>query len=1096
MKKRFLSILMALVLALSLLPVSALAAGDPPTETGETNYVTLDLEFGSAVDSGIQSAAKEMYEGKKYPSGAAANEAYMALFGVGWEEYANASTENGKPGYRLNVTNDKAPLYEFREKSGSVTEVIFTVYGTVSGFTSLQSDGNNMDCTIGGNHQIFRTSYTVQGANNTDGSKAKITSGDLQAYVAGGYDSSFTESGTLTIKNIEFDTDAEYITAGASAAPDVGTGKEVTSASMVIKDCIFNDYLYVYDHFLNRDKMTYRIEGNTFNCADEGRALFIQSLEENNHLDIGPSKVEIIGNTITAKTWVLDCNVPKANFVVRGNTITKTEDTRGAAVQFSNGQSLEVSEENTIVSAGNAIWIHNAFKSDKSICGTPKLTISGNTIDAKYLICDSGLTSDQTWSSNTITPTTDVTQGRLNNSNGTDSGLQAVKEETAKAIENTLTNYLTVSGIAGFKDRKFPTFGAAYDAISEAIANIATGETGGLEQEPAESVEAFDALFTDRDANGDAAITYTIHGTVTYDETNYPNLLSMGRRSSHYSVTDENGISRHLIRFFFRGATGRDTDTLVVNSTITLPYEWWSEDKTTVISFDNLTITGSAPNGLFVYPDKQSYEGLAFTVNNCKLEGIRIYSYGNVDGTITITNNTFEGSDALSRNYAIHLQGSETEPLNISISNNTISGYGRGINIDQATAVAVISRNTISNTDSNRSIIQLSRLAKVTVSNNTLQLAGGNAFTLHEILADGSEINITGNTITGNGYLIYDDAANEANTDCEHPNGLNLTVTENQITGSIDTTQGIYKGQAYPHTAAVDAVVNPPATSSGGSSTRYTVSAPSAVEGGKVAVSSSRASRGSTVTVTVTPDEGYELDALTVTDSDGNTLTLTDKGDGKYTFTMPRGAVEISASFKAVEEEPQPSDFPFTDVAEGDWYYDAVAYAWENDLMTGTSSTTFAPGVTTSRAMLATLLYRLEGAPDLSGENLGYPYADVEADSWYGDGVYWARLHGVVTGVTGEIFDPDGDITREQMAVMLYRYAQYKDYDVTGSADLSGYADADSVSSWAQYAVAWAVDAGLISGVGNNTLNPQGSATRAEIATILMRFVEGFVPAE
>ena len=187
---------------------------------------------------------------------------------------------------------------------------------------------------------------------------------------------------------------------------------------------------------------------------------------------------------------------------------------------------------------------------------------------------------------------------------------------------------------------------------------------------------------------------------------------------------------------------------------------------------------------------------------------------------------------------------------------------------------------------------------------------------------------------------------------------------------------------------------------------------------------------------------------------------------------------------------------PFTDVSEDDWYYDAVRYVNAGDLMTGTSAATFAPGVTTSRAMLATLLYRLDGAPDLSGENLGYPYADVEADSWYGDGVYWARLHGVVTGVTGEIFDPDGDITREQMAVMLYRYAQYKDYDVTGSADLSGYADADSVSSWAQYAVAWAVDAGLISGVGNNTLNPQGSATRAEIATILMRFVEGFVPAE
>ena len=403
MKKRFLSILMALTLALSLLPVSALAAGDPPTGTEETGYVTLELKYGNNVDADIQSAAKAIYEGKTYASGTAANEAYMALFGVNWEQSANASQENGKPGYYLNVTDSNAPLYAFMGTPGSVTEVIFTVYGTVPGFTSIQSDGNNMDCTIGGNHQIFRTSYTVQGEDNADGSKAKITSGDLQAYVAGGYDSSFTKSGTLTIKNIEFDT-GNYVTAGASAAPDVGTEKEVTSASMVIQDCVFNDYLYVYDHFLNGDKMTYRIEGNTFNCADEGRALFIQSLDSSNYLGYGPSKVEIIGNTITAKTWVLDCNVPKADFIVQGNTITKTEDTRGAAVQFSNGKSLTVSEENTIDSEGNAIWIHNDFLTAVNICGTPKLTISGNTIDAKYLICDSGLTSEQTWSSNTITP--------------------------------------------------------------------------------------------------------------------------------------------------------------------------------------------------------------------------------------------------------------------------------------------------------------------------------------------------------------------------------------------------------------------------------------------------------------------------------------------------------------------------------------------------------------------------------------------------------------------------------------------------------------------------------------------------------------------
>lgn len=1086
MTRKILSILLAALILCALLPVTALADENPSDGADTGNYVTLELKFGENVSAADQAAAKAVYEGKKYESASAANEAYMALFGVHWTEKQGA-TGNAKPGYYLNVTDQQAPLGAYMSISGSVTEVIFTIHGTVPGFTSLLSDGNNMDCTIGGNHQIFRTSYTVRGVNNEDGSKAKITSGNLQAYVAGGYQNSFTASGTLTIENIEFATGGQVVV-GASAAPDANaTGNEVTSASMVIKNCIFNNTLYVYDHFKNGDKMVYRLEGNIFNCENQDRALFIQSLDSSDYLGFGPSRVEIVENTITAKTWVLDCNVPKANFIVEGNTITKTEDTRGAAVQFSNGQSLQLSNGNSIVSAGNAIWIHNAFLTDESICGDPTLTVSGNQIDSKYLICDSGLTSEQTWSNNTITPTTDVTQGRLNNPNNEGKPeLQKVTETTAEAIEDTLTNYLTVGGIAGFENRKFPTFGAAYDAIKPVIAAIA----GGLGQEPAQSVTAFDNLFTDRDANGDAAITYTIHGTVTYDETGYPNLLTMGRQSSHYSVEDEEGISRHLIRFFFRGATGRDTDTIVVNSDITLPYEWWGENKTVTLNFDGLTITGDARHGLFPY--QNYFEGLAFTVNNCKLEGIRIYSCNNVDGTCTITNNVFEGTDALSGSYAIHLQGSETEPLVIDISNNTISGYGRGINIDQATAVAVISGNTISNTDSNRSTIQLSQLDKVTISQNTLQLAGGNAFTLHENLADNSEILITGNNVTGNGYLVYDDAANEANTNCKHPNGIDLTFSGNQIASGVDTTRGIYGGNTYPHTAAVNAVVNPPVVSGGGSSvTRYEVSVPAGVENGKVTVSPSRAAYNQTVTVTVTPDEGYELDALTVTGADGKALTLTDKGDGKYTFTMPRGKVSISASFKPVEE-PAPAGLPFIDVAEGAWYYDAVVYAYENGLMDGTSATIFAPGLTTDRAMLATLLYRLEGRPAVTG---GVSFDDVAEGTWYTDAVIWAAAEDIVNGVgDGSSFAPATTITREQMAVMLYRYAQYKGYDVTqGGMAAREYADYDQVSGWAEYAVQWAVNAGLISGTSATTLSPQGSATRAEIAAILMRFCETFV---
>ena len=257
-------------------------------------------------------------------------------------------------------------------------------------------------------------------------------------------------------------------------------------------------------------------------------------------------------------------------------------------------------------------------------------------------------------------------------------------------------------------------------------------------------------------------------------------------------------------------------------------------------------------------------------------------------------------------------------------------------------------------------------------------------------------------------------------------------------------------------------------------------------QGGKVTANPTAAKKGDTVTLTVTPEEGYELADLTVTDFWGKDVALTDNGDGTYSFTMPGSQVEVEASFTQAEKP----DLPFTDVTEADWFYDEVYYVWANGLMIGDSDTTFGPNGTTTRAQVVTILYRLEGEPDLSGENLGYPYEDVPADTWYTDAVYWARLNGIVYGNSDTQFDPDDPITREQLAAMLYRYAQYKGYDVTATGDLSGFADADTVSGWAQEAMSWSVGAGLIQG-DENGLTPTATAIRAQIAAILMRFCEG-----
>lgn len=276
-----------------------------------------------------------------------------------------------------------------------------------------------------------------------------------------------------------------------------------------------------------------------------------------------------------------------------------------------------------------------------------------------------------------------------------------------------------------------------------------------------------------------------------------------------------------------------------------------------------------------------------------------------------------------------------------------------------------------------------------------------------------------------------------------------------------------------------------PEAGSTSSSDRYEITKPSKVENGSIKVSDSKAEKGDTVTITVTPDEGYELDELAVYDEDGDKIDLKDKGDGKYTFEMPKGDVEIEVSFAAISDETLKANF--TDVAADAWYADAVQYVYENGLMSGTSETTFSPDLTTTRGMIVTILYRMENEPAVTGTTA---FTDVAADQYYANAVAWAAQNGIVAGIDAITFAPDKAITREQMAAILYRYAQFKGYDVSAKADLSIYTDAASVGAYAVDAMAWANGAGLITGTSTTTLSPAGNATRAQVAAILMRFCE------
>ena len=199
------------------------------------------------------------------------------------------------------------------------------------------------------------------------------------------------------------------------------------------------------------------------------------------------------------------------------------------------------------------------------------------------------------------------------------------------------------------------------------------------------------------------------------------------------------------------------------------------------------------------------------------------------------------------------------------------------------------------------------------------------------------------------------------------------------------------------------------------------------------------------------------------------------------------------ASQYALVLDSKSHDLPFTDLAANAWYTDAVAYVYRHDIMEGMSATTFQPNGTLSRAMAAQILYNLEGQPDISGENLGYPYEDVNAQAWYGDAVYWARITGVATGYGDGTFQPTDSITRQEFAQMLYNYAKYKGYDLTAEGDLSQFPDSGSVADWAKVAMSWANGNKLINGHDDGTIDAAGTAIRAQAASILMRFDQNLV---
>ena len=1281
MKRKLLSILLCLAMALSLLPTAALAEGTGATE----NYVTLELTYGSNVTAEQVAAAKAMYEGKKYETCKAANEAFMALYGVSWRERGG-----GNP--YLDVTDSTAPLRAYASNADAVTEVKYYIHGTLAGFTSLQSDGNNIDCTVGGNHQIPRTSISIIGVDGSDGSKAKLTNGNIQAYVAGGYDGMFRSSGKLTIYNIEF-TSTTSTTVGASAAVDANATQTVTSAEMEIKNCKFNGRLYVYDNFANTG-MKYNIHDNVFNGTNysgdsNAYSIFAQCR--------GGNELIIKNNNISGFARGINIDHANVKATIEGNTISITDPGR-ACIQLSSLITADIKGNTLNLNGGNAITLHEKLL---GMTTAPEVSITGNTITGNgYLIYDDAAANNKsftsenlklTYSANTVADTVNTTKG--------------VKDSTEYGVSDAVkAATISVAEVAG---KTYPTLQAAVDAAGrnatvKLLANTRENVTistrdltldlngftlngGTVAGKPALTVTARMTVIKD----GSTAQTGTImredtaensgisshyvidiqgNGWLTFEGGNVKNnsgivgatgasLVRVGDDSvAQYpgltikggTFTQDNFIVIKVDRgnLFLNGGTLNSANTYAVenwfratikggtvngavsswtyssgsNSTLTISGGTINGDVTSV-NYGNaegkkatVAITGGTINGeldtrsydpktneltsindaakatievtggtFSSDPTKYLVEGSTATKNENGTFGVAKaylakvgntsyytmdeafkaqttsgaeivllrdyttgspFSSGSIDRVVNLNDHkwTCTGTDANSAAFEINHPGVTLTVKNGKIVSSQLVGLipsamGGTITYDNSsltfenvemstTATSGIETNGNNTNDSvtlknstlnvpNGFGIYFPSSGTLTIDNSTinaktmgvqvcagsLNINEGSAITVSGdavpktegdgAIQDGAAISIVNRTgykglgdiaVTGGTFTAKDTNAAikaynwENKTESDFNASDKVSVSGGTFSSIPDNMNALCAAGYIPFKNADGAygVTRPSSGSSGSYDPTYSVSTPSKTENGSVTVSPKSASKGDTVTVTVKPDSGYVLETLTVTDKNGNELTLKDKGNGKYTFTMPAGKVEVKATFM---EDNSMLNF-FYDVPNDAYFYEAVKWAVKNGITTGVGNDLFAPEQPCTRAQIVTFLWRAAGSPEPKGAASGM--TDVVSGSYYEKAVAWAIENGITTGTTTSTFSPDATCTRAQAVTFLARALNAK------AASAAEFSDVPTDSYFAD-AVAWAAANGVTEGIGGGLFGSDNDCTRGQIVTFLYR---------
>ena len=423
-------------------------------------------------------------------------------------------------------------------------------------------------------------------------------------------------------------------------------------------------------------------------------------------------------------------------------------------------------------------------------------------------------------------------------------------------------------------------------------------------------------------------------------------------------------------------------------------------------------------------------------------------------GDYTVTGTADAGSEI------IYGKTSQSATQSVTADSNgrfTVSGM---LNKEKNTGILFLSAKDSAGNESTQQMAMITRQTRyaVTVNNSYADASGAGSYAAGRVVtvSAGNRSGYTFNGWTTDSGVAFDDA-NAAETTFIMPDG-NVTVTANWSKNSGSSSGGSSS------------------SGRGDSDPRYTVGIPDKTENGSVSVSPKNAGQGDRVTVTVKPDEGYELGSLTITDSKGNELPLTDQGDGKFTFIMPAGKVEVKATFT---EEVKIS--PFRDVSTDAYYYEAVKWAQKKGITGGIGDGLFGPNQPCTRAQIVTFLWRAAGSPVV---NYAMDLADVPGDAYYAEAVRWALSQGITTGTADGKFSPNAPCTRAQSMTFLFRASK-------ASADgVPAFSDVAADAYYAE-AVKWATDNGITNGTTSSTFSPGSGCTRAQIVTFLWRLYAG-----